>query len=168
MKIRSCVTVGVLLAAVGVVGWAVTRPPAAEPAAAPHLHTTTAPVVRGDVTARVQLAGVLGFNGTYAIVNQLPGGVVTTVPAQLSIFLSRSLLGSSNNTSDHHAVIWHSTRDAQPGSRDGLLLLRPARMNFRHPHIDGMRLTPGGRVSSPIRMPTELDVNVKPSTAPAF
>jgi peptidoglycan hydrolase-like protein with peptidoglycan-binding domain len=81
MTIRWWVVAGVLLAGAGMVGWAVTRAPAAGPTAAPQVRTTTVAVVRGDVTARVQLDGVLGFDGTYTVVNQLPGGVVTAVPA---------------------------------------------------------------------------------------
>jgi peptidoglycan hydrolase-like protein with peptidoglycan-binding domain len=81
MRIRVWAAAGSLLAAAGVVGWAVTRAPAAAPVAAPQVRTTTAPVTRGDVTARVQVAGVLGFDGAYTIVNQLPSGVVTAVSA---------------------------------------------------------------------------------------
>jgi peptidoglycan hydrolase-like protein with peptidoglycan-binding domain len=80
-RIRVWVATGALLAAAGVVAWAVTRSPAAPPVAGPQVRTTSAPVTRGDVTARVQVAGVLGFDGAYTIVNQLPGGVVTAVPA---------------------------------------------------------------------------------------
>ena len=67
MRIRLWVGAGAFLAAAGVVGWAVTRAPAAEPTAAPQVRTTTVPVVRGDVTAHVPLAGVLGFDGTFPI-----------------------------------------------------------------------------------------------------
>lgn len=81
MRIRLWVAVGALLATAGVVGWAVTRAPSAAPVAGPQVRTTTAPVTRGDVAARVQVAGVLGFDGAYTIVNQLPGGVVTAVRA---------------------------------------------------------------------------------------
>jgi peptidoglycan hydrolase-like protein with peptidoglycan-binding domain len=75
------VVVGALLAAAGLVGWAVTRAPGPAPVAGPQVRTTTAPVTRGDVAARVQVAGVLGFDGAYTIVNQLPGGVVTATAA---------------------------------------------------------------------------------------
>ncbi|MBE8519474.1 peptidoglycan-binding protein [Amycolatopsis sp. H6(2020)] len=81
MRIRLWAAAGTLLAAAGVVGWAVTRAPAAAPVAGPPVRTTTAQVVRGDVTARVQSTGLLGFDRAYTIVNQLPGGVVTAVPA---------------------------------------------------------------------------------------
>jgi len=51
MRIRWWVVAGALLAAAGVVGWAVTRAPSAAPVAGPQVHTTTAPVTRGDVPA---------------------------------------------------------------------------------------------------------------------
>ena len=70
-----------MLAAAGVIGWAVTRVPASAPPAAVQVRTTTVPVTRGDVAARVQVAGVLGFDKAYTIVNQLPGGVLTAVSA---------------------------------------------------------------------------------------
>ncbi|MDG6110471.1 peptidoglycan-binding protein [Dactylosporangium aurantiacum] len=69
---------GTLLA---VAGWAALRQPEPERVAAPQVRTTTAPVTRGDVATRVQVAGVLGFDGAYTVVNQLPGGVVTALPA---------------------------------------------------------------------------------------
>ncbi|MFC6014872.1 efflux RND transporter periplasmic adaptor subunit [Plantactinospora solaniradicis] len=81
MRIRWWVAAGALLAVAGVVGWAVTRAPSAEPVAGPQVRTTTAPLTRGDVTARVQVAGVLGFDRAYTVVNRLPGGVVTAVSA---------------------------------------------------------------------------------------
>lgn len=81
MRIRLWTACGALVAAAGAIGWAVTREPQAATVAAPQVRTTTAPVTRGDVTARVQVAGVLGFDGAYTVVSQLPGGVVTAVPA---------------------------------------------------------------------------------------
>jgi peptidoglycan hydrolase-like protein with peptidoglycan-binding domain len=81
MRVRLWAAGGALLAATGVVGWTITRAPVDPPVAGPAVRTTTAPVTRGDVTAHVQVAGVLGFDGAYTIVNQLPGGVVTAVPA---------------------------------------------------------------------------------------
>jgi peptidoglycan hydrolase-like protein with peptidoglycan-binding domain len=80
MSSRLWMVVGTLLVAAAVVGWAVTRAPTAAPGAAPQVRTTTAAVTRGDVAARIQVPGVLGFDGAYTIVNQLPGGVVTAVP----------------------------------------------------------------------------------------
>jgi peptidoglycan hydrolase-like protein with peptidoglycan-binding domain len=82
MRIRSWAgAAGALLATAGVVAWALARSPSAAPVAGPPVRTTTAPVTRGDVAARVQVAGVLGFDGAYTVVNQLPGGVVTAMRA---------------------------------------------------------------------------------------
>jgi hypothetical protein len=43
--------------------------------------TGTALVTRGDVTARDQVAGTLGYDGSYTAVNQMPGGIVTWAPS---------------------------------------------------------------------------------------
>jgi peptidoglycan hydrolase-like protein with peptidoglycan-binding domain len=80
MTIRWWMAAMALLAAAGVIGWAVTRVPSAAPAPVVQVRTTTVPVIRGDVAAQVQVAGVLGFDKAYTIVNQLPGGVITAVP----------------------------------------------------------------------------------------
>jgi peptidoglycan hydrolase-like protein with peptidoglycan-binding domain len=44
--------------------------------------TTTAPVVRTDITSRQQLSGTLGYAGSYTVVNQAGPGVFTSFPAQ--------------------------------------------------------------------------------------
>ena len=41
--------------------------------------TTTAPVTRGDASSRVEIAGSLGYDGTYQVRNQLPPGILTAV-----------------------------------------------------------------------------------------
>jgi peptidoglycan hydrolase-like protein with peptidoglycan-binding domain len=48
-------------------------------APAPPVSTTTAPVTRGDVTQRVQVAGTLGYEGSYSVASQLPAGILTAV-----------------------------------------------------------------------------------------
>lgn len=53
--------------------------PAAAPA--PAVSTATAPVVRGDASSRVEIAGTLGFDGTYQVHSQLPPGILTAVAA---------------------------------------------------------------------------------------
>jgi len=120
MRVRSWVGAAALLAAAGVVGWTVTRAPAAGPAAAPQVRTTTVPVVRGDVSARVQLAGVLGFDGTYTVVNQLPGGVVTAAPAPGKALVRGAELYAVAGTP---AVLLYGTtpayRDLAAGMTDG-------------------------------------------------
>jgi peptidoglycan hydrolase-like protein with peptidoglycan-binding domain len=75
---------GVVLAGVAVIlvaagAWEIASRDPTESATAPSVAVTSAAVSRGDVVARVQLPGVLGFDGSYSIVSQLPPGVVTTV-----------------------------------------------------------------------------------------
>jgi hypothetical protein len=120
MTIRWWVAAGALLAAAGVVGWAVTRAPAAAPVAGPQVRTTTAPVTRGDVSARVQVAGALGFDGAYTVVNQLPGGVVTALPAPGTAVVRGADLYA---VAGQPAVLWYGTtpayRDFAAGMTDG-------------------------------------------------
>lgn len=48
---------------------------------ATQVSTTTAPVTRGDVVRRVTVAGTMGYDGQYQVVNQLPAGVLTALAA---------------------------------------------------------------------------------------
>lgn len=125
MRIRLWVAAGALLAAAGVVGWAVTRAPAAAPVAGPQVRTTTAPVTRGDVAARVQVAGTLGFDGAYTVVNQLPGGVVTAVPAPGKVLVRGADLYAVGGVP---AVLLYGTtpayRDLAAGMTDGADVLQ--------------------------------------------
>jgi hypothetical protein len=69
--------VAVLALAVLAVGLAVLRRP--RPAApAPQLSTATAPVTRGTVAQRIQIAGVLGFDGAYQVAHQGQAGILTS------------------------------------------------------------------------------------------
>ncbi len=43
--------------------------------------TSTAPVIRTDITSRQQLSGTLGYAGSYTVVNQAGPGVITGLPA---------------------------------------------------------------------------------------
>src|SRR5262245_52839054 len=45
----------------------------------PAVPTATAPVRRGDVTERVEVAGTVRFGGRHVVRSQLPAGVVTAV-----------------------------------------------------------------------------------------
>ncbi|HZM84845.1 MAG TPA: peptidoglycan-binding protein [Candidatus Limnocylindrales bacterium] len=75
-RVGGAVAGAVLVAAVAGVGWAVLKSPhAATPA--PGVSTGTAPVTRGTVTERVQIAGVLGFDGRYRLMHQGSPGIVT-------------------------------------------------------------------------------------------
>jgi hypothetical protein len=68
--------VAVLALAVVAVGQAVLRRP--RPAApAPQVATAMAPVTRGTVTQRIQIAGVLGFDGSYQVAHQGQAGILT-------------------------------------------------------------------------------------------
>ena len=55
------------------------RPP--RPADASATHTGTAPVVRTNLTNTVQVAGSLGYAGSYSVVNQSAGTAYTALPA---------------------------------------------------------------------------------------
>ncbi len=125
MRIRVWTACGALLAAAGAVGWAVTRQPEAATVAAPQVRTTTAPVTRGDVTARVQVAGVLGFDGAYTVVGQLPGGVVTAMaPPGTAVIRGADLFAVAGVP----AVLLYGTtpayRDLATGMSDGADVLQ--------------------------------------------
>ena len=78
MRIR-LLTIGAAVVALVPVAWFGLRPgPSADTAQSP-ASTTTAPVTRGNVTQRVQVAGTVGYDGAYAVVAQLPPGIVTAV-----------------------------------------------------------------------------------------
>ena len=47
--------------------------------AGPAVSTTTAPVIRGDASERVEISGTIGYDGTYPVSNQLPPGILTVV-----------------------------------------------------------------------------------------
>jgi hypothetical protein len=90
MKMRTRIlAAGVAVVAGALAVWAAT---AASPrAAAPQafgIPTGTAPVTRGDVTQRVQVAGRLGYDGDRPVVSQLPPGILTAVAAP-SVRLAR-------------------------------------------------------------------------------
>jgi peptidoglycan hydrolase-like protein with peptidoglycan-binding domain len=63
----------------GLIGAGRPRPPASASMAA--VATSTVTVARGDVTARLQVSGTLGYDGSVTVVNQLPGGIITWLPA---------------------------------------------------------------------------------------
>lgn len=71
------VVVVLLVAGAFLVSAVVNRPQATAPT--PQVETATAEVTRGSVSERVQLAGVLGFDGSYPVVHQGTPGIVTWV-----------------------------------------------------------------------------------------
>jgi multidrug efflux pump subunit AcrA (membrane-fusion protein) len=79
MRAGAVPAVVVLVLAGGAGAWAITRPEPTGGVRAPSVVVTSAAVSRADIVARVQLSGVLGFDGTYSVASQLPAGVVTSV-----------------------------------------------------------------------------------------
>jgi len=111
----------VVLVFVGGVGaWAITRPDPSVGARTPSVAVTSVAVSRGDIVARVQLPGVLGFDGTYSIVSQLPPGVVTTVTPAGAVLGRGSRLFTVGSTA---AVLLYGSTPAYraftPGMTDG-------------------------------------------------
>src|SRR5262249_28401204 len=76
----SAAVVLVAAAAVGVSLAVVNRPRAATPQAS--VATATAAVTRGTVSERTQIAGVLGYDGSYSVRHQAAPGIVTWAPAE--------------------------------------------------------------------------------------
>jgi len=58
------------------------RPGAARPAsAAAAVPVSTATVIRTDISARQVVSGTLGYQGSFTVVNELPAGIITWLPA---------------------------------------------------------------------------------------
>lgn len=70
------VTAVLVAAAIGI-GYAVAARPKANAGAAPSVSTKFVAVTRGTVTERVQVSGVLGYDGSYPVVNQAAPGILT-------------------------------------------------------------------------------------------
>ncbi|MDX6237065.1 MAG: hypothetical protein QOG10_1880 [Kribbellaceae bacterium] len=116
---------GVVLAGAAVIlvaagAWEIARRDPADSVTAPSVAVTSAAVSRGDIVARVQLPGVLGFDGTYSIVSQLPPGVVTTVTPAGAVLGRGSRLFTVGSTA---AVLLYGSTPAYraftPGMTDG-------------------------------------------------
>jgi len=78
MKARLLTLGGAAVVALAPVAWFAFRPGPPGGAPSPEVRTTTAAVTRGDVVQRLQVAGTLGYDGEYSVVNHLPG-IVTAV-----------------------------------------------------------------------------------------
>jgi hypothetical protein len=88
--------VAALVLTVVAVGLAVARRP--RPAApAPPLFTATAPVTRGTVTQRIQVAGVLGFDGTSQVAHQGQAGILTSAAQPGTVIRRGGVLYRVNN-----------------------------------------------------------------------
>lgn len=53
---------------------------AAQSSAQPSVPVSTAQVVRTDVAQRQAVAGLIGYQGSYSVVSELPAGVITALP----------------------------------------------------------------------------------------
>jgi peptidoglycan hydrolase-like protein with peptidoglycan-binding domain len=82
---RRAAVVGVPLLAAGATAAALvggyTLYPRQQAAAAPGIATRTTAVVRTDLSNTVQVAGALGYRGSYGVVNEAAGTAYTTLPA---------------------------------------------------------------------------------------
>lgn len=78
------------------VGMAVVSQPRAATSTA-EVPTGTAPVTRGTVTERVQIPGVLGFDGSYQIVHHGSAGTLTESPALGAVLIRGSVLYKVDN-----------------------------------------------------------------------
>jgi peptidoglycan hydrolase-like protein with peptidoglycan-binding domain len=72
---------GVVAATAVTVGYAMAARPRSDAPAAAAVPTGAAAVVRGTVRERVPVAGTLGFDGGYTVINQLAPGVLTSTAA---------------------------------------------------------------------------------------
>ena len=94
--------------------------PGAPARPAPAVSTATATVTRGDVTQRVQVAGTLGYDGSFSVLNQLPAGILTEV-APSGRVVSRgerlfAVAGMAARLLYGSVPAW---RDLAPGMSDG-------------------------------------------------
>ena len=72
------VTAVILGGAVVAIGYAVNARPRPSGATGPTVATGTFAVARGTVTEQIRVAGNLGYEGSYSVVNQLPAGILTS------------------------------------------------------------------------------------------
>jgi peptidoglycan hydrolase-like protein with peptidoglycan-binding domain len=83
-RARRLAAAAILLILVAVIGfaarsrWAGPGRPAPAAAAVP---VSTAAVIRTDISARQVVSGTLGYQGAFAVVNELPAGIITWLPA---------------------------------------------------------------------------------------
>jgi peptidoglycan hydrolase-like protein with peptidoglycan-binding domain len=99
MKRVRTVVAGAGVVAVGVAGWLAVNS-SSQPAApaTPTVSTTTAPVTRGDVSDRVEIAGSLGYDGVFQVRDQLPGGILTSVATPGSVISRGGVLFAVSGT----------------------------------------------------------------------
>jgi peptidoglycan hydrolase-like protein with peptidoglycan-binding domain len=95
-RVAGAAAVTVLGAAAVGVGMAVASQPRAATSTV-EVSTGTAPVTRGTVTERVQIPGVLGFDGSYQVVHHGPAGTLTESPALGAVLRRGSVLYKVDN-----------------------------------------------------------------------
>jgi peptidoglycan hydrolase-like protein with peptidoglycan-binding domain len=76
-RLRAVVAGGTVAAVAAGVWYAAAASPRASTPAAPEVSVTSAPLTRGEVTQRVQVAGTLNYGTPHGIPNQLPAGILT-------------------------------------------------------------------------------------------
>jgi hypothetical protein len=98
MKARVVAT-GAGVALIGAAAWLAVNS-GGQPAApaAPVVSTTTAPVSRGDVSDRLEIAGSLGYAGSFHVHDELPGGILTSVNTPGSVVSRGGALFSVSGT----------------------------------------------------------------------
>jgi len=105
-------------------GWAAVRGDvlgrSATAAGASEVPTGTAVVARTDVVERQQVSGTLGYDGSYTVVGQAPGGIFTRLPVPGAVIRR----GQPVYEVDGQPVpLWYGSRPAwrafQPGMADG-------------------------------------------------
>jgi peptidoglycan hydrolase-like protein with peptidoglycan-binding domain len=76
-KLRTLAAGGTVVAVAAGVWYAAAASPRASDPAAPDVTTTSAPLTRGDVIQRVQVAGTLNYGTPHGVPSQLPAGILT-------------------------------------------------------------------------------------------
>jgi peptidoglycan hydrolase-like protein with peptidoglycan-binding domain len=121
MKARTVVAGSAVVAVVAAGAWAAAvATPGAPARPAPAVSTATATVTRGDVTQRVQIAGTLGYDGSYSILSQLAAGILTEVaPSGRVVSRGKRLFAVAGMPATLLYGSVPAWRDLAPGMSDG-------------------------------------------------
>lgn len=115
-RVAGAATVAVLGAAAVAVGSAVVSEPRAATSTA-QVPTGTATVTRGTVTQRVLIQGILGFDGSYQIVNKAAAGTLTEAPAPGAVVRRGGVLYKVDN---HPVRVLYGAVPAYRGFASGM------------------------------------------------
>ncbi|GIH12357.1 peptidoglycan-binding protein [Rugosimonospora africana] len=99
------------------IGYAATARPHDNAAVAGTVPSTTAPVTRGTVTETVKVAGTLGFDGDFPVVNQYAPGVLTGLP-ELGATVARG--GTLYRIANHPVRLLYGAVPAYRGFASGM------------------------------------------------